>query len=825
MATVSLVAVRSNKTTHALLSIYNLIFIFFMAPARKRKSRPAPQPPPQTPEYAMIKDRIASFDLSCLQERRFVIDDPTSELYESIKMYGVVIYSQEDDEKYFACCCTPECFEASKMIKLGEEVVNDKKKWVSSNAVRHLDIVHGILSKNSRKKRETVENDEMERHEMKMKFSGNMTRLCELQWVKMVLLARLPFSFTTFKVVRETMHYTCIDSMNKRLSGVRVLHVATEIYFQVLSVIKMMIQDSIKAHGKKIFSVNVDGWKVKDTPRKFVGVRLYFLDPDYIMQTLLLAVREFDPSSAIRQGEGGLRTAMRVWFRGILATYGLNFDSIFGATTDGAGDVRILSQQDVRALWEWCPPHMINRVLLYVFGERNKEMMREIGSVRAVITRIRDHTKDGNLFEEILNEEDPEQEKRTMKTTQKQRFMSVFLTLSRYHEMLGTINRMCCEAKILNEVTLTKIEIEELLSMLAPLREISVKAQGQQVAYGYRILQKLIDERLNGSLNMRKPLAHFLDGHLMSTMSPRVAFTRKLLIDAIDIKFFSRYFKKKKKSDEFEQSFVMEAQLLLHPGFRNIFVVEDVVRELVNTESLALGAPWWKQKKKQFATKAKNQNVNVKNLLMKFKAECIQTTMKEVTASINLSIVDTIMEAVPEHEREEEDDGLSNQFSRASLSCANSVEQQIFNDRGEMPGFSPGPRTHSTLLSRVQTQLDAYLKAQVNSPAFRDQRLCVNVPLWLKTVGIFKYGLVVKAFAAFWSVPTSSSGIELDFYFNSLLLRKQRTSIRGEVAEMVHMVDRNQALIDLPQVRFIFIIYLLFVLFNTQIKKAFFLGE
>ena len=773
-----------------------------MAPSRKRKSRPAPQPPPQTPEYAMIKDRIASFDLSCLQERLFIVDDPLNGLYESIKMYGVVIHSQVDDDKYFACCCTPECFDESVMIKLGEEMLNDKKKWVSSNAVRHLDVVHGILSKNSRKKRSTLENDEMERHEMKMKFSGNMTRLCELQWVKMVLLARLPFSFTTFKVVRETMHYTCIDSMDKRLSGARVVHVATEIYNQVLSVIKIMIQDSIKAHGKRIFSVNVDGWKVKDTPRKFVGVRLYFLNPEYVMQTLLLAVREFDPSSALRQGEGGLRTSMRVWFRGILATYGLTFDCVFGATTDGAGDVRILSQHDVKALWEWCPPHMINRVLLYVFGKRNTEMMREIERMRAVITRIRDHTKDGNLFQEILNEEDPEQEKRTMKTTQKQRFMSVFLTLSRYHEMFSTVNRMCCEAQILNEVSLTKLEIEELLSMLAPLREISVKAQGQKVAYGYRILQKLIEERLNGSLNMRKPLKHFADGHLMSSMSPRVAFTRKLLIDAIDSKFFSRYFKKKKKSDELQQSFIMEAQLLLHPGFRNIFVVEDVVRELVNTESVALGAPWWKQKKKQVETKAKKQNVHVKNIMMKFKAECIQTTMKEVNSSVNLSIVDTIMEAVPEHEREvdEEDEGLSYQFSRTSLSCATSVEQQIFNDRGEMPGFSAGPRTHSTLLSRVQTQLDAYLKAQVNSAAFRDQRLCVDVPLWLKTVGIFKYGLVVKAFAAFWGVPTSSSGIELDFYFNSLLLRKQRTSIRGEVAEMVHMVDRNQALIDLPQV-------------------------
>ena len=106
---------------------------------------------------------------------------------------------------------------------------------------------------------------------------------------------------------------------------------------------------------------------------------------------------------------------------------------------------------------------------------------------------------------------------------------------------------------------------------------------------------------------MRKPILHFDDGHLIYTLSPRVALTRKHLIDAFDIKFFSRWFKKKKKSDQFQQTFVMEAQVMLHPGFRNIFVVEDVIRELVNTESVALGAPWWKQKKKQFKKKQKKK--------------------------------------------------------------------------------------------------------------------------------------------------------------------------------------------------------------------------
>ena len=87
---------------------------------------------------------------------------------------------------------------------------------------------------------------------MRMKFKGNMARLCELQWVKMIMLARLPFSFSTFKVVRDTMHYTCVDEMNLKLSMPRVIHLSTEIYSQVLSVVRARISAAMDAHGSKI---------------------------------------------------------------------------------------------------------------------------------------------------------------------------------------------------------------------------------------------------------------------------------------------------------------------------------------------------------------------------------------------------------------------------------------------------------------------------------------------------------------------------------------------------------------------------------------------
>ena len=95
--------------------------------------------------------------------------------------------------------------------------------------------------------------------------------------------------------------------------------------------------------------------------------------------------------------------------------------------------------------------------------------------------------------------------------------------LLRFYEMFETVNQMCGEAGIVYDLDLSKDEIEQLISLLAPLSEISKKTKVQDKAYGFLFLQKIIKERLHGYLHME-----------------RVKETRRLLIEAVDKKFFSR---------------------------------------------------------------------------------------------------------------------------------------------------------------------------------------------------------------------------------------------------------------------------------------------
>ena len=68
--------------------------------------------------------------------------------------------------------------------------------------------------------------------------------------------------------------------------------------------------------------------------------------------------------------------------------------------------------------------------------------------------------------------------------------MGYYVSLSRYHEMLETIQLSSAKLNIINTCSLTKMEVEQLLSLLQPLKEISKKTQLQHQPYGYRFLQK-----------------------------------------------------------------------------------------------------------------------------------------------------------------------------------------------------------------------------------------------------------------------------------------------------------------------------------------------
>ena len=767
-------------------------------PPRKKKTTKNANVPTGLPlgSFEVIRNRIKEFKLSMVDtDEGYAVD--ATDLYESLKCYGVVLYKERTNEKKFRCLCSAKCTQDKVTLNLNQKWEGDKMVWVSSNATRHLSEQHNILTRNSEKRLKKVQDEEQYRHEMLHSFRHDMKRLGELQWAKMVLLCRLPFLFTTLAVVRDTMHYTCIETMTKNISRNRIVHLCTEIYSQVMGCIKRMMLDTIEAHGMRVFSVNVDNWKSENSTRHFMGMRIYFMDKFFELQTFLLGMREFDPSSAMRDGALGQRNSMNAWGKGLLKTYGLAFENVFSGTTDKANDVRVLCQQDMNAYWEWCPPHMINCGLYYTFGDRNPEMKQEVAYMRENIATIRNLTKKGTLFDEKKAELNPEAAKKELYALQDQRFMGVFMTMVRYYELFETINDTLSVANLANPVSLSKLELVQLISILAPLREISVKCQVQSEAYGYRILQKIINERLEGSLNEKRPVKnYFCQQELFTSFTHRVALTRRLMIEGIDLKFFKRYFEMSRVTKTREvvfQPYLLEAQNLLHPAFRNLDPVYLVINELVTSESVAIRKWLYPVKKK--AKKMKNGG---REYLNARKADYIKQVQKLVTAAIKKNIIDTIIQSKPEEPvpMETWEDA---QPQHRSLNMT-SVEQSVFEKREEQPSSSRERSCNRSIFDLAGSEFETYLTASQSDSSFIDTSLVCNVSKWMQKIGQYKFQLIIRAMVAFFGVPTSSSGIELDFYFSGLLLNKQRMSMASDLIEIVHMLDRNRRLIDLVQV-------------------------
>lgn len=803
-------------------------------PTARKETTPSSKTTPSTPShlYPLIQSRINNFKLSVVKQREgWAID--TSDNFKALKNYGVVYGHEDVPNKEWVCLVASACAEACEngwTMKMHFEedknrcVILKKKRYIyiykkehryiTSNVNRHLKDQHGILTDASKKQASKSLNENQYRHELLQSFKNNMSRLGELQWVLMIILCRLPTAFGSYKVVKDTMALTGMDELKRNLYRSRVNHIITEIYNQTLAVARQQILEAKKAHGNRIFSINVDNWKSKNSTRKFMGVRLYFNDVKMKFQSWMLSIREFNPSSQMRQGSTGLQRAMNVWAKAILLHYGIKYEEIFSATTDKAGDVRILNQLDIDTNWDWCIPHMLNCALYYAFSAaRNPWMSNEITAMKNAINSIRDLTKDGNIFQEILAAENPEAKKKLLQTHQEQRFMGVYLTCLRYYEMFETISETCLAAGIVNQVKMTKVELKQLISVLQPLRNISVKSQTQQSAYGFRILQKLIHERLKGVLNASKCVRAFDDKEeIIESLCTGVTRTRKLLIDAIDLKFFKRYFQKTKvtKSGEVTvQAYLLECQHLLHPALRNLDPVLSVIEHMVKNDSSACIA-WTTKNKKAGVKYAKsliarnmsNRSIDViSNEYFERKVnEYILHVQCDIVDTVKNHIIDTIVENDPSDDAVSDDDFAGVEELQRDLQFA-SLEDWVTEQHGQQqPQSSTGGRRPQSVVRRVSQCLDQYLKAKSGiHPAFRNHSLNCNMVEWKSECG-HQFLDVVRAFAAYFGVPTSSAGIELDFYFASLLLVKQRMSMKGPLVEMMNMVDRNQEWVDLAQV-------------------------
>ena len=180
------------------------------------------------------------------------------------------------------------------------------------------------------------------------------------------------------------------------------------------------------------------------------------------------------------------------------------------------------------------------------------------------------------------------------------------------------------------------------------------------------------------------------------------------------------------------------------------------------------------------------------------KLEYINKVQNLIIGAVQKHIVDTIIDSQPEEPMD--DEVWQEHVPQPRSLNMTSFEQNIFREREAHPTERIPSHNTRSIYDLAKSELEKYLAASPHNNVFSETSVVCDIPKWMAKFGQYQYKLICRAMARFFGVPTSSAGIENDFYFSSLLLNKQRMSMGSELIEMTHMTDRNRDLIDLVQV-------------------------
>jgi hypothetical protein len=329
-----------------------------------------------------------------------------------IWLYGVVYdrpagEGRKKPERKVYCQATEECRDSNSFFAGAG----------TGNYSLHLEEIHQTTSDRSKGlKAKKVQTQLVLRQavveKQRMVYEGGEAaghRHDKLKYVKNIVIGTFqPFNYMEHQLVRQ--HYKTLNPAFpvEELHHKAVRHIINELHSATqISVTQDLAM--IKARALPSLAIFIDLWEDKFCAKKFLGIRVRYLDESWQMRSKLLSLRFFSPSSQLRENHQ-LSSLLTMWVNSCLGEYGLATRYCVGAVSDSGSDVkRCCRAKDCMHLpWEWCGPHLLNRALVDAVGwtEGGREGGREGGArgllmeVRKVIKHISKSTTMKVLFDE-----------------------------------------------------------------------------------------------------------------------------------------------------------------------------------------------------------------------------------------------------------------------------------------------------------------------------------------------------------------------------------------------------------------------------------------
>jgi hypothetical protein len=203
----------------------------------------------------------------------------------------------------------------------------------TSKATKHLRAIHKITSNKTEaeQNKKRVREDEIEHLRSSAMYDTNPQRLRLLLETIRIINNNLPLRVGEYPKSRVIEAITVREGMQGPLNATRVSHAITELYSSTKREVVRYLQESRMEKCPNL-SIMADFWTCKVTHRKFLGVRVYFVDRDWEFKSVLLETREFKPKYEDR--EGGISGPFKGWMQQLLDDFDLDFDHFYGPTSD-----------------------------------------------------------------------------------------------------------------------------------------------------------------------------------------------------------------------------------------------------------------------------------------------------------------------------------------------------------------------------------------------------------------------------------------------------------------------------------------------------------
>jgi hypothetical protein len=525
---------------------------------------------------AAVKQAIENWTDTGPFRRKPVLSGETSFIFD----WGVRVEYEEGNKPKIAFICMADEF--CRSADNGTNLLLLSKGRTSA-AVKHLRLVHHLESPKTKKESKTKRkrNADIEHLRSSTMYARNPARLNVLLETLRIINHNLPLCICEYEESRLLEALVKKEEMKVIITAERIGEAVIELYSSTRKEVIEFFENNKAAYPN--FTMMADFWTCKTTSKKYLGLRVYLIDNNWQLRSLLLGTRKFSPSYGDR--DKGIRKPFLLWMKRALEDFGLTTSNFFGATSDKGADVRCLLTEELQLQWEWCMAHMAHAATRAACGmnasktQENPEMTELISQLTTTIYQVRTVEVTGDLFEALCMSKTETSTTRLLNYSSA-RFLSITNAIRRVLEKWPALVEWFAERarKAVRDKTRPPVfplagreqDLCHVLSVLTPVAELKRACQAE-APNQVDVLMMLYKLRLT-DLNNEKPVRHYLSTDKNprwiepNELTPLAKSTRLLLRDAFDKRFFCRYYDASKMA---KTSYVFEMQQKLHPIFKS----------------------------------------------------------------------------------------------------------------------------------------------------------------------------------------------------------------------------------------------------------------